>query len=133
MVVTSLVIALGHFCGTSPVLEQPTTSCMPKLEPMRSTLASIGATKNVIWHGAYGGESSKPLQIWTARDISSLKRPKPLRSRSSLVHSKETVVGGVTRRTFTGRAKALKRSQAYSHEFGAAVAKLAQTWLVKHD
>jgi len=132
MVVTSLVIALSHFCGASPVLEQPTTSCMPKLEPMVSTLASIGATKNVIWHGAYGGESPKPLQIWTARDISSLKRPKPLRPGSSLVRNKETVVDGIKIKTFTGRVKALKRSQAYSLEFGATVAKLAQTWLV-HD
>ena len=44
-VVTALAMMFAHFCGCSPVLEQPTTSCMPKAEPLQAVLHGIGSKK----------------------------------------------------------------------------------------
>lgn len=73
MVVTSLVMAFGHWSGVNPVLEQPISSAMPRAEPLSSVLRSINASKHVVWHGAFSGESPKPLQLWSCQDLSALR------------------------------------------------------------
>ena len=80
-----MAMLFAHLCGCSPVLEQPTSSVLPKLEPLKNVLEFIGSKKVVVWHGAYGGESHKPLQLWSPRDLSSLVKPKPKNLVSDLV------------------------------------------------
>ena len=58
MVVTSLLMILAHFVGANPVLEQPVSSCMPKLEPLQSTLRGIGAVANS--HNVFEGYPNLP-------------------------------------------------------------------------
>ena len=107
------------------MLEQPTTSVMPRCEPLRSTLAYIKATKLIVWHGAYDGESPKPLQCWSAKDLDCLWRPRPKMSRK-LQLVRQTGVGD---KGYTGCHKALRKSQTYSPAFGKAVASVVKGWL----
>ena len=107
MVVTSLVMAIGFWSGCNPALEQPTTSDMPKCEPLKSVLAHTGASKHVCWHGSFGGESPKPLQLWSHRDLSQLVRGRPPAGASRLC----TVQGT----SYSGDHAALKTSQTYSY------------------
>ena len=131
-VVTALTMMFSYFCGCSPVLEQPTGSCMPKTEPLHTVLPGIGAKKWVIWHGAWGGTSPKPLQLWSARDLKALVRPRPKKMVSdSLVRKgQKRMSDNSTKATYTG-TKALKQSQTYCMAFGKAVALLAKIWVTQ--
>ena len=114
---TALTMMLAHFCGCTPVLEQPTSSVLPRLEPLNAVLNCIGAKKTIVWHGAYtGGTSPKPLQLWGPTDLSALTRPRPKHLHSDLVRRGQTR----TKKTFTG-TKALKGSQTYCMAFAKAV------------
>ena len=99
-------MAVGHWSGCHPVLEQPSGSDMPKCEPLKSVLACVGAIKHVCWLGSFGGESPKPLQIWSSKDLSQLQRGRP---KASHLHKLCTSKG----KSYTGRHSALKLSQAY--------------------
>ena len=129
MVVTSLTMTIAHFCGCSPLLEQPTGSSMPKAEPLKSVLCGIGAKKTVIWHGAYSGQTPKPLQIWSPRDLYALVKPRPNNLVANLViNGTKRMNDGSEVKTYTG-AKNMKASQTYCAAFGEAVASLARTWV----
>ena len=123
-------MTFAFFCGCSPVLEQPTSSSMPKAEPTKSVLVGIAASKNVIWHGAYSHTTPKPLQVWSPRDLSALVLPRPRDLVSDLVKkgTKHTADGQV-KSTYTGTRNKLKASQSYCRAFGSAVATLARTWV----
>lgn len=122
MVVTSLMFAVGHWSGVHPVLEQPVSSVMPKCEPLCSVLAMMNARKHIVWHGAFNGESPKPLQLWSSQDLSALQRGRPKVRLAQLC-----VVKG---KRYSGNSKALRRSQAYSREFGKAVAEIFKSWKI---
>jgi len=122
-------MTFSFFCGNSPVLEQPTTSCMPKAEPMKSVLAGMAASKAVIWHGAYSGTTPKPLQLWSPRDLRPLVRPRPRHLKSDLVKKgTKRTSDGVVKDTYSG-TKDLKASQTYCQQFGRAIGTLARTWV----
>ena len=121
MVVTSLMMAIGHWSGAHPVLEQPISSVMPKCEPLCSVLKMMNAKKHIVWHGAFNGESPKPLQLWSPQDLSALQLGRPKVRLSKLCTTKG--------RRYSGKKRALQRSQAYSHDFGKAVAEVFKTWL----
>jgi hypothetical protein len=110
MVVTSLMIAVGYWSDCTPVLEQPSGSAMPKCEPLCSVLRCIGSRKYNSWLGTFGGASPKPLQLWCHRDLSALQRGRPLAGSLNQLVSEVTTRKG---RTYNGKKKALKSSQAY--------------------
>jgi len=121
----------AHLCGCSPALEQPTTSSMPKLQPLQAVLQGIDAKKEVIWHGAYSGKCPKPLQVWSPRDLSALVRPRPTNLASNLVKTgTKRMSTGETKGTYTG-TKALKASQTYCKPFAKEVASLAKAWVTE--
>ena len=65
-------------CRIAPILEQPTSSIMPKCNPLQSTLSFMKATRVVTWHGSFGARSPKPLQLWSSSDmIKSRRRARP--------------------------------------------------------
>ena len=103
---------VAFFSQLVPVLEQPSGSVMPKAEPLRSVLAYIGARKVTCWHGAFGGESAKPLQLWSPahEDLKVLWRKKPTTGMRTLVSTDKSK--GVRR--YSGVHRMLKGSQAYS-------------------
>ena len=116
MVVTALIFALSHGLGNVAALEQPLSSTMPFCQPLKSVLQFVKVTRVVTWHGSFGANSMKPLQILSNRDmICSLKRKKPSGKSLTLARKGD---GGA----FTGRKKHLVRSQAYTPLFGKAVA-----------
>ena len=137
MVVTALTMAFSYFCRCHPVLEQPLGSCMPKEEPLKSVLSAIGASKTLVYHGAYSHETQKPLQLWSPADLQSLTRPRPSNLSSDLV-----IIGvktdkngfvlydskGRPIKTWTGIKSKMSGSQTYSCSFGRAVAKELLKW-----
>ena len=102
------------------------------LVKLHTVLSGIGAKKWVIWHGAWGGTSPKPLQLWSARDLKALVRPRPKKMVSdSLVRKgQKRMSDNSTKATYTG-TKALKQSQTYCMAFGKAVALLAKIWVTQ--
>ena len=75
MAITALLIFIGFVVGSIPVLEQPSSSVMPRTPPMRTVLGWIKARRIFTWHGAFGGGTPKPLQLWTPhRGFKKLKR-----------------------------------------------------------
>ena len=114
MEISSLLILLSHLVSNIFVLEQPLGSVMPLAQPMKCTLAFTGADKHVTWHGAFGGASPKPLQLWSTNPgFKAMQRKKPTKKNGKLTKQ--------TGKSFTGNKAALKQSQVYSHEFGLAV------------
>ena len=139
MVVTALTMAFSFLCGCNPVLEQPNGSAMPLEDPLKSVLLAIGASKSLIWHGAYSLETQKPLQLWSPADLQSLVRKRPSHLVSDLVIkgvklNKDGSVAynakGQPIRNWTGNKKKMSASQTYCHAFGNAVAKKLQQWLL---
>ena len=129
-VVSGLTMTFSFFCGNSPVLEQPTTSCLPKAQPMKSVLAGMAASKHVVWHGAYSDTTPKPLQLWSPRDLGPLVRPRPRHLKSDLVKKgTKRTSDGVVKDTYSGTKDKLKDSQTYCRPFGRAIGILAQTWV----
>ena len=138
MVVTALTMLISYLCGCNPVLEQPMGSVMPLEEPLKSVLACIGASKFSVYHGAYSGESWKPLQLWSTADLQPLWRPRPPPRSSDLVTTapKLNKDGSVQLddrgrpiMSWTGNKPKMQASQTYCRAFGSAVAKLLQSWL----
>ena len=126
MVATSLVMAIGHWSGVNPVLEQPITSAMPRAEPLCSVLKFMQASKHVVWHGAFLGESLKPLQIWSRQDLSALQRGRPSSHRFKKLCKQKG-------KSYSGNRSALIRSQSYTREFGKAVAGVVKHWVKKNS
>ena len=110
LVVTALAMLFAFLCDSSPALEQPASSVMPKMEPMKSVLTSIGAKKAIVWHGAYSGTSPKPLQLWSHQDLRDVARKKPRGIRDTLVSCEVKHSGKIA---YSGRKKELKASQTY--------------------
>jgi hypothetical protein len=103
---------------------------MPKVEPLKSVLACVEASKEVIWHGAYSGTTPKPLQLWSPRDLSSLVRPRPRNLESDLVKKgTKRTADGELKNTYSGTKDKLRASQTYCQQFGRAMGRLAHTWV----
>ena len=118
MSITALMMVVAFWCRIAPILEQPTSSVMPKCNPLQSTLSFMKATRVVTWHGSFGARSPKPLQLWSSSDmIKSMRRARPPNAGQwhSLVIIKAGKIQG---------AKNLKASEAYTPTFGKAVGKM---------
>ena len=126
MLVASLLFFLSSAMGNLPMLEQPSQSVLPLLEPLAGVLKFTAAVRTITWMGSFAGESPKPLQLWHIHSVyRQLRRPRPggaLRAGLSAL---------TTRRgqQFSGKPRMLKRSQAYTPEFAAAVSALTATVL----
>ena len=119
MCVASLVFFLSWLMGNSPMLEQPMSSVMPKLQPLALVLQFTGAARTVTWLGHFGGDSPKPLQLWHSNAAyQELGRRRPHGAHAASLGFLTTRKG----RKFSGRPILLKQSQEYPSAFGAAVA-----------
>lgn len=115
--VTALGIFLGALCGLLSILEQPTSSVMPRTPSLQNVFAFFNFHRQVVWMGAYSGPSPKPLQLWhpPSLDLSRLGRPKPIGLDAGLV------MQGADG-SWTGVKDRLETSEHYTFEFGCAVA-----------
>ena len=122
MQLTSLLFFLGHLLENIVCLEQPAGSVMPKTPPLSSVLSFIEATHVKTYHGAFGAESHKPLQLVSNSELAmELKRAKPKAKGKALV--KRGRDG-----QFIGIKNRLEGSECYTAEFGKAV---VSTFLVR--
>jgi len=105
-------------------LEQPISSVMNFISPLKEFIASCLLFCTVTYLGAFGAKTMKPLNIWsTAKEVMGLKRPRP-KSEKRLVKKKDG-------RTY-GKAKDLHDSSAYPLLFGRAVAEI-YVYLAMHE
>ena len=117
MRVLSLIVLLSCVLGNKVVVEQPMSSCLPLIEPLRSLLQFSRCTRTTTWLGCFGGETPKPLQLWhSCPAYAALRRKRPPGCFGQL-----TVRTG---RKYSGKPKALKASQAYPTAFGREVARI---------
>ena len=132
MVASALIYFLAWLTNCAPVLEQPQQSVLPKAKPFATVLAYTQATRTTTWHGAFNGASSKPLQLWHVDPrYAKMKRKKPGQPQTTLTTQTVSKSG---RKGFSGKAKELKASQAYTLEFGRAVAAItsSKAWPERH-
>ena len=98
------------------IVEQPLSSIMAQHKLMAELLTHTGATNTTVWMGAWGGETPKPLRLWsTAPWISKLCTRKPPPS----------AIGKLTTRGPDGSVTGgpcLRDSAAYPSAFGKAIA-----------
>ena len=115
MRVVSLIFFLSSVLGNRSVLEQPSNSCLPSMEPLRSVLEFTQSAYTITWLGQFGGDTPKPIQLWhTCPAYAALRRQRPRGCFGIL-----TVRTG---RRYSGKPTALKASQAYPVAFARAVA-----------
>jgi hypothetical protein len=115
--VTLILLLLAWLMNVTYTLEQPMSSLMDKVEHLKVFLEFTEATYEVIWLGAFGGLSPKPLKLYGSCEwLADLYRPKPPVG--------QCTVQLVTRKgkKVRGNKKALKASQIYTEAFGIAVA-----------
>ena len=115
--VMSLAMFVALLTDVFCILEQPCNSVMPKVGSLKRVLEYFGMEKLQTWHGAFGGPSPKPLQLWHAKglNLQSLRRDKPSHLSSDLVSHGD---GG----SYTGIKPNLVQSAHYTREFREAVA-----------
>ena len=71
-----LLLLLHQATGGIVMLEQPMGSCMPSVPLFRSLWKLLRWNCVVLWLGAYGAESKKPIKIFAPVDwIANLKKP----------------------------------------------------------
>ena len=117
---SALLVFLGVLMLLRFGLEQPQNSVLPASGCMASVLQYVQATKTLTYHYCFGGQTLKPLQLWShASFLRDLSRPKPC---GCIQEEHEALV---TRHGsgFTGNKAQLKESQAYSKLFGRAIIK----------
>ena len=115
--VASLIIFVSWCIGGRPVLEQPVSSVLPLISPMKEVLAFVGARRTVTWLGQFGGATPKPIQLWHCDPVhGKLRRRRPSRTLDTLVKR--------WGKRFRGKSGPMKKSQKYPHIFGQAVAQL---------
>jgi hypothetical protein len=86
----------------------------------------IDVKRIVTWHKAFGSKSMKPLQILSSSGIiESLRRPKP--------HCKSASLAIRADGRYSGVKKRLVESQAYTPQFGSAVADMMVRFHLQSD
>ena len=114
--VTALMLLISTFITCFPVLEQPASSCLPRLSSVCNVLCFCGFVQTTTYLGAFNGPTVKQLQLWhLPGTFESLARPKPdpCLFSSTLVDRSET--------GYTGKKDELALSERYTPEFGEAV------------
>lgn len=116
--VRALLFLLTALMSNTPALEQPLNSCMPQYSVVNAVLTFCETYRITTYHGSFGAETMKPLQLLSPSDRIHLL----IRSRPTLTPSVDSSL--VTRDgsgAFTGRKENLLQSQAYTREFGEAL------------
>lgn len=117
---SALLIFLGVLMLLRFGLEQPQNSVLPESGCMASVLQYVQATKTLTYHFCFGGQTLKPLQLWSHSSfLRDLSRPKP----AGCSQLEEDALVSRDAAGFTGNKTQLKESQAYSKPFGRAIIK----------
>jgi len=119
------LLLLAWSRGAHIFVEQPVSSVMNFFSPMSYFIASCLLFSTITWLGAFGAETSKPINVWsTCAAVKSLKKSIP-RGLKRLCTKKQG-------RTY-GKTDDLTESSAYPEKFGRAVANLYSELLNTSD
>lgn len=119
MVRCALWLYMSHLLGCKFIVEQPMNSVFYKLPPMSAVLTATQAEAITTWHSAFGADTAKPFTLFSNISQQALavglkrKKPRIQGPKRALVKKKGA--------KFTGNRN-LSKSQAYTPQFGAAVA-----------
>ena len=120
---TTLLFVIAYGRGVEIYLEQPQSSVMPWYPCVEALFQWVNMTKLPVQLGTYGGESSKPVFIWTSetnvRIHFRIRRGGTQKLEAS--KKKKLCVRSATG-AVTGIKSALKNSQHYPTEFGVTIA-----------
>ena len=120
---TTLLFVIAYWRGVAIYLEQPQSSVMPWYPCVRALFEYVDMTRLPVSLGSYGGDSAKPVFIWTSETnvrihyrikTSGTQKVDPLKRKALCVRSSTGAV--------TGNKKALKDSQHYPTSFGLTIA-----------
>ena len=119
---SSLFYFVGWLLQIHVVLEQPQSSCLQFCRPILGVFRYTGTMSYRTYLGSFGGETVKPLSLFTTwRQIEELQCEKP-RCESTLTTRDDSGA-------FTGRKDELYKSQQYTVAFGRRVGQLLQAEL----
>ena len=118
--VSALVFFLCYALSVWVVLEQPQSSCLPKMPSMNGVLHYCRAMRFVTYMGQYGGDSMKPLQIWsTWQQMQDLEVGRPSSGGGQSLVARNG-------NAFTGVKSLLEASQVYTPCFGRQVTRICR-------
>ena len=124
---TTLVLLLCWLRDVRIVGENPINSVLAYAEPLKTLLLHILGTLQrtvTVYLGSYDAPSLKPLWLWSDWDaIHKLQTKRPKKRTNGEPFDKLAVRG---KKWTNGVKDKLKASQAYTSEFGMAVAKLTR-------
>ena len=121
---SGLTIFLAYMMNCIPGLEQSGSSVMGKSPCLKGVLTFIMAIWVKTYHGCFGGNSEKPLQLWSSSSwIEDLARSKPDMGGSGVGLVSKSEDG-----SFTGIKDKLKASENYTPLFGASI---IEAWMCR--
>ena len=114
----ALIMLLCKLLDCVCVVEQPLNSCLLQSQPFKGVCMFCEARAVHTYHRAFGGETLKPLQLWTwAEAFQLLRRARPPGAAVASLATRDS------NGRFTGVRQMLKASQAYTRLFGDAARK----------
>lgn len=116
---TALWLFMAYLSDSHYIVEQPMNSVMFKAPPLSTVLAMSSVSRVTTWHGSFGGETPKPFSLHSSLPQTVLTAG--LFRRRQRQQTGVKLVKKDKKGKFTGNAN-LKRSQAYTADFGKAVA-----------
>ena len=119
--VSCFLMMLSALLSCKVALEQPISSRMVLIPSMFNLLNFVpfGFHKTITYMGAFGGSSTKCLQIWHNTQVfDGLRRPRP----DSIQFATPLAIGDGN--SYTGVKNLLESSEHYTKQFGESVARL---------
>ena len=124
--ISGLMLLICFLLDCQDGFEQPQNSVAPESACLAAVLAFIQSKRTITYHYLFGGNTLKPLQLWSSQEwMLWMHRPRP----SGCV-SDEQLVDRDEGGAFTGIHSELFESQHYTMEFGRAIIKY---WLHGHN
>ena len=116
--ITALIVFISCCLNCISILEQPSTSCMPKLSSLTSVFQFFHFEKTTTYLGCFGAPTRKQLQLWhPPGTFGTLSRARP----DDMLFA-ETLVDRSENGSYTGKKNELSQSEKYPPQFGQAVA-----------
>ena len=117
VVLTSMLLLLAWLRAVHIFFETPLTSVMPFFTPLKELVKSCMQYMQVAHMGAFNGGTEKPLKLYSSSEhIHDMERQKPKGLKKLMVKRDGKFYGT--------DLKGIKKSQAYTPQFGAAIARI---------
>ena len=116
----ALLFAVAYAREIAIFMEQPSSTVLHCLSPMREVIRVCLPYKTLTYLGSYGASSPKPILLWSSSEkVHDLSRKRPEKGTLEQLTTRDAFGTSVT-----GKKDQLHESQAYPTAFGKAVASL---------